>query len=109
MQTLYGVRITDRVTVEHRPADDMFVGKFDGEVVTGRARSGASAVRAVQEWLNNRAKLAAVEAEREAKERAERKEADEREFITEAAGAIGLTVEDLDRLLDIAARRAAKG
>lgn len=105
MTTQYGVRITDRVQIVADPAAGSFVVKFDGEEI-GQARSGPHGVRIAQDWLEG------LQARREAEELAEKAAEDAREldeencFLHGLASDLGVPFEAVERLLDIAVRRA---
>lgn len=105
MQTLYGIKISDRVTVDHDTSSGTYLGKFDDKVVTGRCYSGKSAVGAVVGWLQNEAKERELRKLREAQAEAARQREDDDNFLWSLSEAIGTTVEALDRLIEIANRR----
>ena len=108
MQTLYDIRITDRVTV-HPVASALpghgFEARFDGEFI-GRFPSGRAAVNGAKDWL--KARTAAREAEQAAA--AAREEtlqyADDERFLDALAEVLDVERSAIDRLLEIVKRRA---
>lgn len=107
MQTLYGIKITDRVTIEDHlanPYDRRFVAKFDGKEVAA-AHSAPVAARRAQAWLQERA------AERQAQTRASKEAAanlayaNDNAFLDQLADRIGCDVYDLLELIEIIKRR----
>jgi len=103
--TQYGVRITDRVSIMSDPAAGEFIVKFDGEEI-GRAHSGPHGIRVAQDWLKGRQARREAEEQREKEEELARIADDENEFIDGLARKLGVEFGDVERLLDIAARRA---
>lgn len=101
----YGVRITDRVAIVADPAAGSYIVKFDGEEI-GRAHSGPHGVRIAQDWLNSRQKRREAEERERAEEEARQQAHDDLQFIAELSEKLGVTVEDIDRLLAIGLRRA---
>lgn len=106
--TQYGVRITDRVTIVVDPAAGSYVVKFDGEEI-GQAHSGPHGIRIAQAWLKGRQARREAEEQREKEEEAARVADDENDFIAELARKMGIEFGDVERLIDIAARRTKQG
>lgn len=101
MQILYGVRITDRVTVQpFLPSG--FMAFFDGEPIGQVERTGEAAVRGALVWLRERAeqreKLRQNELITEARLQVEA----DTIFLNETARQLNI---DLDRLIEIIKRR----
>ncbi|MFZ1703667.1 MAG: hypothetical protein WAT79_04940 [Saprospiraceae bacterium] len=111
MQTLYGVRCTDRITVEtfaqHFAQHDQitYFAYFDG-VEVARSRSGKGAVNAAKGWLQARQKQRELDAKREKQNAAEQQRIDDRVFIDELAYDLKIDSSRIDKLLEIAARRS---
>lgn len=110
MQTLYGIKITDRVTVTESKTvvgNDIFDAHFDGEFIE-RCTSGRAAVNSAIEWLRKRSE-AQVQKNREDTLRAERnQECEDASFLHDLATRLGIDPSDLDELIEIANRRGAQ-
>jgi hypothetical protein len=105
MQTLYGNKISDRVTVEHDPISGRYAAFFDGEDTGVREYSGVAAVSSAITWLNNRAKRLAEEAQREEEAEKQAQYNTDEAFLYDLSDRLGINKDDLDTLMQIAARR----
>lgn len=101
MQILYGVRITDRVTVQpFLPSG--FMAFFDGEPIGKVERTGELAVRGALTWLRERAEQRERLRQNELITEARMQREVDDEFLREATVRTGV---DMDRLIEIIKRR----
>lgn len=101
----YGVRITDRVTIEHDTANRRFLAYFDGECV-GVSFSGAGAVRSAQAWLRERQLRREAEARAEEEEARHQQRDEDDAFLRQLGADLGCGERALVRLIEIANRRS---
>jgi hypothetical protein len=98
---LYGIRITDRVTVSHI-GRDQFQVFFDGEYID-TAHSGPAAVGMAKAWLQQCDERRKEEAARLEKEEKREQEIGDRNFLYRVFP--NLEPEDLDTLIEVLKRR----
>lgn len=103
MQTLYGVRITDRVQVVETAAG-YFIASFDGEVAY-TSTTGRGAVNGAIEWLKARALRREFEAECKIEEQKRNQFNEDEEFLYSLSDRWGVGKSDLDTLIEIINRR----
>ncbi|QWY83332.1 hypothetical protein [Rhizobium phage RHph_X3_2] len=104
MQTLYGIRITDRVTVQpFLPSG--YAAFFDGEQVTEVVKSGEAAVRKAVQWLQQRAEQREWEQKQAAETEARMQTESDDLFLVYLAEKLGISNGDMERLLEIIKRR----
>lgn len=108
MQTLYGMKITDRVTVDEIIKFGLLTyrARFDGEHV-GDFTSGRDAVSSAIAFIKRKRAEAEAFAANEAAMAAETQECEDEAFLTDIANRLGVDASDLDRLIEIVARRSA--
>lgn len=107
MQTLYGIKITDRVTVTEYDMSGVkaYGAFFDGGAIGKMERSGALAVRGAIDFLEQRARDRQQEIDdRKAADEAQQNQ-DDTDFLEELAGRLGILPCDLEKLIEIANRR----
>lgn len=107
MQTLYGIRVTDRVTVtlDGPGPFPKFKAHFDGEEI-GTASTGAGAVNLAKTWLKERQERREAEAKQEAYSLELVQAREDDDFLNDLAKRLGIDWEDMDRLINIIERRA---
>lgn len=104
MQTLYGQRVTDRLTINFDPIAMCYVGEFDGVEFT-RKPTGQAVLTAFREWRMQ------VDRERKAEDAAKAQEAiDEQnradqEFLDGFAALVGVPCNMMDELIEVIKRR----
>ncbi len=103
IRELYGIRITDRVTISQvgRSGFQVF---FDGEYIN-TAHSGPAAVGMAKAWLEQRQKQREAEARADAEEQARAKQREEHCFLNRIASQLDLERDDLDDLIALIKRR----
>lgn len=102
MQTLYGIKITDRVRVEE--GFSQFVAFFDDERI-GAFHTGKAAVNGAINFLNARAEARAIEASIARQNEADaQREADDA-FLTDLAFKLGVWPDTMNTLIEIIKRR----
>jgi light-regulated signal transduction histidine kinase (bacteriophytochrome) len=104
MQTLYGIKITDRVTVQPFLPKG-FAGFFDGEQVTEVVSTGERAVRLAQQWLQQRAEQRKWEEKWAAETEVRMQKESDDLFLVYLAEKLGISNGDMERLLEIIKRR----
>lgn len=101
--TQYGIRITDRVQIS--TGSDGYRAYFDGQFIGGPYAMGHIAVRAAQAWLNEQQAARELQVQRAARSEAQRQRDDDDTFLYELSDKLGLTVTELERLIEITNRR----
>lgn len=103
MQVLYGIKITDRVTVEPCLPKG-FMAFFDGELIGTEDTPGAAVKLAVR-WLKARAEQREWEKKWDA-EREEQMQAETDDiFLVYIAEKLGISDGDMDRLIEVIGRK----
>lgn len=106
MQTLYGIKITDRVTVQPFIPRG-FAAFFDGEQVTEVVATGEQAVRRARDWLQERAQQREWERKDAAEREARNQEVVDDQFLRDLADRIGCSDSDMFELIEVIKRRMA--
>jgi len=100
---LYGIRITDRVTVTQINPTTYQVF-FDGEYI-GTDRSGVGAVNLAREWLSKRNKERELEAARAQREAEQDRKRQDNLFVVSLAAKLKIEPDDLEELISVIKRR----
>lgn len=103
MQTLYDIRITDRVRVLE-DGDGGFLTYFDGQYIATE-RSGRAAVNAAKKWLKKRDEQRQEQARVDAIFAAQRQRAEDDSWLHGFAMELRIAKDDLDRLFEIFKRK----
>lgn len=102
MQTLYGIRITDRVRVDE--GFGQYVAFFDDERV-GTFPSGRAAVNGAIAFLRDRAARREREAELAVQRAAAEQQDEDETFLYDLTDRLGISVSDMETLIEIIGRR----
>jgi len=105
MQTLYGIKITDRVRVEE--GFGQFVAFFDDERI-GAFKTGKAAVNGTIAVLKERAKAREAEAAADRERQIMDQKSDDIAFLYNLSDRLGIDVDDLERLIEVIKRRLAE-
>lgn len=113
MQTLYGIKCSDRFKVVERVVG--FDAEHDKDIITyeayfdgaylGRFSTGRAAVHAIEDRVNQLAAERVAKEEAEAKAREARQERDDTAFLDELAYDLKVDRDRLDEFIAIAIRR----
>ena len=102
MQTLYGIKITDRVRVEE--GFGQFVAFFDDERI-GTFHTGKAAVNGAINFLNARAEARVIEASIAKQNEADAQRAADEVFLDWFSDKINVPVADLETFIEVIRRR----
>jgi hypothetical protein len=109
MQVLYGIKISDRVTVQETVGPTgvlTFAAYFDGEHA-GTAHSGRGAVNMAIDWLKARRQAKDLMDQWQAGEDERRQEILDEAFLDDLSGSLSIPREDIDTFIEIIKRKVS--
>jgi hypothetical protein len=102
MQTLYGIRCSDRFKVT--PGINCYVARFDGEYI-GTAPTGRAAVQLIAHWLVERQKRREAEEAKQAEQERLQQVREDNIFLINLAKELNVELEKIEQLFEIFKRR----